>query len=104
MLGLGADERAAEAVGVAVEILRRRVHHDVGAQCDRALQRGREKRIVNADFGAMRVGDAWQTPAMSVSTMSGLLGVSMCTSLVFGFIAASTAARLLVSTYSISMP
>ena len=44
------------------------------------------------------------TAAMSVSTMSGLLGVSMCTSLVFGFIAASTAARLLVSTYSISMP
>jgi hypothetical protein len=66
------------------------VHHDVGAQGERALQRGRQERVVDADFAPC----AWAifaTPAMSVSTMSGLLGVSMCTSLVFGFMAASTA-------------
>ena len=37
--GLARDDRAADDISMAVELLRRRVAHDVGAERDRLLQR-----------------------------------------------------------------
>jgi hypothetical protein len=45
------DDRAADDVGVAAEVLRRRVHHGVGAELERALDRGRGERVVDDDLG-----------------------------------------------------
>ena len=45
--GVARDDRAADDVAVAVQILRRRVHDDVRAERDRLLQRRREERVVD---------------------------------------------------------
>ena len=42
---------------MAVQIFRGRMHDDVRAQFQRALQRRRQKSVVHAHFGAVRVGD-----------------------------------------------
>ena len=55
MLGRRADDGAAQAVGVAVEVLGRRVHHNVRAERQRALQHRRHECVVDAHFGALRV-------------------------------------------------
>ena len=56
--GVLPHDRAADDVGVAVEILRRRMHDDVGAERDRLLQRRRQKRVVDDDERADLVGEA----------------------------------------------
>src|SRR4051812_27580118 len=57
VLGLGADQCAAQPVGVAVEKLGGGVHDDVSAERKRALQGGRHEGVVDADFHAPRMGD-----------------------------------------------
>ena len=63
------DQRPAEQVAVAAEVLRGRVHHDVGPQLQRPREHRRGERAVDAqqraapmgDFGARRdVGDRHQ--------------------------------------------
>jgi hypothetical protein len=41
------DDRAADDVAVAVDVFRRRMHHEVGAEVDRLLQRGRQEGVVD---------------------------------------------------------
>ena len=55
VLRLAADKRAAQPVRVAVEKLGGRVHHDVRAQRQRALQHGRHERVVHAHLDAFGV-------------------------------------------------
>ena len=55
VFGLRSDEHAAQPVRVAVEVLGGRVHHDIGAQRQRALQRRRQEGVVHAHFRAARV-------------------------------------------------
>ena len=43
---------AADHVGVAAQVLRRRVEDDVGAELERALEVGRGERVVDDDEGA----------------------------------------------------
>ncbi len=83
-LGVGRDDRAADDVGVAAEVLRRRVHHQVGAE-RRAAAAGRARRRCCRR-------PAWRpTPcassasaAMSAMPSSGLVGVSHQMSRVVG--------------------
>ena len=44
-------DRAADRVGVPAEVLRRRVHDGVGAELERALDRGRREGVVDDDEG-----------------------------------------------------
>ncbi len=55
VLRLRADQRPAQPVRVAVEILGGRVHHNIRAQRQRTLQHRRQKSIVHADLDAVRV-------------------------------------------------
>ena len=57
-LGVGGDERAADHVRVAAEVLRRRVHDDVGAERERLLQVRRRERVVDDQAGA---GVPWRS-------------------------------------------
>ena len=70
------DQRAADDVGVAAEVLRGRVHHDVGAEGQRLLQVGRGERVVDDQQRAGLVGDRRRCAAMSAMFSSGLVGVS----------------------------
>ncbi len=74
-------ERAGDHVGMAVEIFRGRVHHDVGAERERPGEHRRRHRRVD---GEPRAGPCAisATAAMSVIVHSGLPGVSIQTSLV----------------------
>ena len=56
VLGLRANERAAEAIRVAVEKLGRRVHDDVRAERQWALQNGGHEGVVHADLNAVCMG------------------------------------------------
>ena len=71
-----ADQRAADDVGVAAEVLRQRVQHEVRAELERPLQERRRERVVDDDELAARVRDLRRTAAMSVMRSSGLVGVS----------------------------
>ena len=53
----GRPRRAADDVAVPAGVLRRRVHHDVGAQRDRLLQVGRGEGVVDDEERAALVGD-----------------------------------------------
>jgi hypothetical protein len=44
---LADDERASNQIAVAAEVLRRRVHHDVGAVGERSLEQRRRPRVVH---------------------------------------------------------
>ena len=53
LIVLADDRRAADDVGVAVEILRRRMHDDIEAVLERALDPGRSERVIaHADEAA----------------------------------------------------
>ena len=91
------DRDAADNVGVAADVLRRRVDDDVGAECQRLLEVGRGERVVNGDELAFAASAT--TAAMSISLSSGLVGVSIQNNFVFGRIAARTASMSLMSTY-----
>ena len=56
VLGFGADQCATDAVGVAVEEFGGRVHDDIRAESQWALQHRRHEGVVHADFDAARVG------------------------------------------------
>ena len=47
--GVAGDERTADHVGVPAEVLRRRVHDDVGAEGQRTLQVGRGEGVVDGE-------------------------------------------------------
>ncbi len=49
------DDRAADDVAVAVDVLRRRMHDDVGAERERPLQHRRQERVVDDAARADRV-------------------------------------------------
>ena len=51
-LGIVRGREPADDVGVAAEVLRGRVHHDVGAELERALQVRRGERVVDDDARA----------------------------------------------------
>ena len=78
------DDRAADHVGVAVQVLGRRVHDQIGAELERALQHRRRERVV--DRAAARRACARRAPARAMSTIlsSGLVGVSTQIKRVFG--------------------
>ena len=104
-LGVGRDERAADDVGVPAEVLRRRVHDDVGAERERLLQVGRGEGVVDDQQRAGVVRDRRPAPAMSAMPSSGLVGVShpdrpWCS----GRIAARTASRSASGTGVYSTP
>ena len=54
--GVADDERAADDVGVAVQVLRRRVHDEVGAELERPLEVRRHERVVDGEQHAARGG------------------------------------------------
>ena len=56
-VGVGDDERAADHVGVAAQVLGGRVDHGVGPEGERLLQVGRGERVVHREQGAGRVRD-----------------------------------------------
>jgi hypothetical protein len=91
-------QHAADHVGVAVEVLGRRVHDDVGAVFQRALQHRRGEGVVDRDQQAMPLGAMAAIAAISTIFSIGLVGVSIQTSLVFAVIAASNAAGSVRST------
>ena len=98
-------ERAGDDVGVAVEILGRRVHHDVGAERERPGQHRRRDGRVDRDAARRRRARASAVAAMSVTVQSGLAGVSIQTSFVVpGRSAACTAAGSVMSMSSTSSP
>jgi hypothetical protein len=90
--GVTRDDGTADDVGVSPEVLRRRVHDDVGTVGEWRLQIGRRERVVDDEFGPVLVrhlGDA----AMSTMRRYGLLGVSVHTSAVFSCHDEETASR-----------
>ena len=76
------DDRAADDVGVPAEVLRRRVHDDVGAELERALDDRRGERVVDGDERVAACAPA--IAAMSTTLSSGFVGVSTQTSFVSG--------------------
>ncbi len=80
---------AADEVGVAAEVLRRRVDDDVGAELERPLEvRGRE-RVVDDEHGAPAARAASATARMSTTFSSGFVGDSIQTSRVRSSIASA---------------
>ena len=53
----GGHDNPADAVAVAVQILRRAVQHHVGAELDRPLNRGAGERVVDDELCAVAVGE-----------------------------------------------
>ena len=76
------DQRAADDVGVAVQVLRHRVRDDVGAELERALEVRRHERVVDARAARRARWQTSATAAMSTSLSIGLVGVSTHTSFV----------------------
>ena len=66
----------ADQVGVAAEVLRRRVHDDVGAELERALQVRASRRCCRRRTSAPAACATSATAAMSMILSSGLVGVS----------------------------
>ena len=90
------DQRAADHVAVAADVLRGGVRHHVDAAVERPLQDRRRERAV-ADRDRVRPGPRARSAAIaarSVIFISGFDGVSTQTSRVFGRIAARTSSRL----------
>ena len=83
-LRVARDHGAADHVGVAVEVLGRRVHDDGRAQLERPLQHGRREGVVDDQRDAARARSARRAAAMSKSLSSGLVGVSSQTMRVRG--------------------
>src|SRR3546814_6146134 len=52
---LGAEDRAAEAASLAVDMLGRRIDDDVGAEFEWPLQQRRREDVVDHDLGAGRM-------------------------------------------------
>ena len=90
-LRVARDDRAADQVGVPADVLRHAVHDGVGAERERALQRGRGERVVHHDARARARARRLATAAMSTIFSSGFDGVSTHTSLVVGRIASRSA-------------
>ena len=78
------DGEAADHVGVAAEVLRRRVHDDVGAEVERALEVGRREGVVDHEERACRLRRLVAAAAMSADVSSGFVGVSSQTRRVAG--------------------
>ncbi len=72
---LGEDERPADDIGMAAEVLGRGVHDDVGAEGERLLQRRGGEGVVDHDSASASRPRAAR-PAMSVMRSSGFDGVS----------------------------
>ena len=84
-----ADHRdAADHVGVAVQVLGRRVHDDVEAQLERPLHPRARERVVGDRERCRARGRSRRCAARSASFSSGLVGVSTHTIFVSGRIAA----------------
>ena len=96
------DRHSADDVAMSADILRRRVHDDVGAEMQRLLQIRRRKRVVAtiSTPGGLPAAIA----AISQSLSVGLLGVSSHSIRVLGLAAFHTAAASVVSTNVTSMP
>ena len=73
---VGDDECAADDVGVAAAVLRRRVDDDVGAEVERTLQVGRGEGVVDDEQRAGRRARSRPRAAMSATRSSGFVGVS----------------------------
>ena len=73
-----ADE-AADDVGVAADVLGRRVHDDVGAQLERLLQVRARERVVDDQQRRRRRARRRRSRAMSSTFSSGFVGVSIQT-------------------------
>ena len=54
------DEHPADGVGVSPEVLRRGMHHDVGAERERRLQVGRGERVVDHELRVVAMGHVGQ--------------------------------------------
>ena len=78
---LVADEPA-DDVGVAAEVLRGRVHDDVGAELERSLQVRRGERVVDDDARAALVRELARPPRCRRCVSAGLVGVSTHTTVV----------------------
>ena len=78
------DQRAADDVGVAAEVLRGGVQHDVGAERERLLQVGRGEGVVDDEPRAGLARATSATAAMSAMPSSGFVGVSHQTTRVVG--------------------
>ena len=74
------DDGAADRIGMAVEELGGRVHDDVRAELDRALEVGRAEGVVDDDERSACCATSAQA-AMSVTVIIGLVGVSRKTML-----------------------
>ena len=88
-LGRAGDDRAADDVRVAVDVLRQAVEDDVGPERQRLLEEGRRERVVHDEQRAVACAMSAQA-AMSVSFIVGFAGVSTYTSFVDGRIADAT--------------
>ena len=98
-----ADDGAARRRVVAVEIFRRAVHRDVGAELERPLEVRRQERVVDGmRDAALRA--IFEIAAMSVSFSVGFAGVSVKISFVLGRSALRTASGFAVSTNVNSTP
>ena len=78
------DQRAADDVGVAAEVLGHAVQHDVEAQLERPLQVGRREGVVARPTCAPAACASFATAARSQILSSGLVGVSVKTQLRLG--------------------
>ena len=72
-LAVAGDDHAADHVGVAAEVLGRRVHDDIGARLQRPLVDRSGERVVDRDQGAAAPAT---TPSMSTTLSAGLVGLS----------------------------
>ena len=75
-IGVGHDHGAADDVGMAAQVLGRRVDHGVGAEGERLLQVRRGERVVHHEHRARLVA-AWARARMSATFSSGLVGVAV---------------------------
>ena len=92
------DDDAADAVAVAVQVLRRAVDDQVGAERDRPLHARARERVVDDEPRAVRACAISAARARSVSRMTGLVGVSTKSIFVSGRIACSMSSGCDVST------
>ena len=90
-------DEAADDVGVAAEVLRGRVHDDVGPQAERLLQVGVAK-VLSTTTSAPRSWASAATASMSMQVSSGLVGVSSQTMRVSGASRPRSASRSVRST------
>ena len=70
------EHDAAEAAALAVDMFGRRIDDDVGAERHRPLQQRRGEHVVDHDERAGASCAIFDTPSMSTSSSTGLVGVS----------------------------